>query len=159
MGVAFWLAARFLRSIRARFDFSDRAFWLILILLYAASGLCQVLPWITSGDATATGPSGMVWSVISIYRAAVATVLLTGGARALRFATRYFDISKSRRRPVIVRSALNDASGSLRLGSIDDTSQLGSLPMILTRSILTRAVASQPAVLRRASSTICSNCV
>ena len=77
MGVAFALADSFLRFMRARFDFSDRGFWLIPILLYAASGLCQVLPWITSADVTATDASGMVWSVINIHRAAVATVFLT----------------------------------------------------------------------------------
>lgn len=50
-----------------RLDSTDRGFWLIPILIYAALGLCLVAPWITSADDIATDPSGMAWSVISIH--------------------------------------------------------------------------------------------
>ena len=92
MFIAFGLVAAFLRRREAEFDYSryDRAFWLVPVLLYLASGLCQIPASIASHGGLVADGSGHLWSTAVVYRITVLVMLCTMAPLSLLAIRRLF---------------------------------------------------------------------
>lgn len=73
----FQLFALVVHRRRPRGPARSRAFWLVPILLYLASGLSHIPPWLMDADARLVDGGGRIWSAADLQESTVVVMLFT----------------------------------------------------------------------------------